>query len=117
MHASAVLISLLAIFVAVAALFPILNWRTAKTYRPSKGDVLEILDAVLSGRVTYLQWDTFICVPIRNDQELEAVRAEVSALDQALFSGTGKEWRGDAGFNELGLQRIRQIRDALREKI
>ena len=119
MHASVVLISLFVIFVAVVVFFRILNWRTAKTYKPTKDEVLEILDAVLSGRVTYLQWDTFICVPIRHDQKLEAVRVEVSALDQdrTLFAGTGQKWRGDAGFNELGLQRIEQIRDTLRGEI
>lgn len=117
MHFSAVLFWVLIAFAVVVAFFRILNWHTAKTYKPTKAEVLEVLDAVLAGRVTYLQWDTFICVPIRHDPELESIRAQCSALDQdkSLFAGMGKKWQGDAGFNELGLRRIRQIRDSLSE--
>jgi hypothetical protein len=64
----------IAFFGTVIVLFAILNWRTAKTYRPTPQHVLHVLDAVLAGTVTYMEWDTFICVPIRHDARLEAVR-------------------------------------------
>jgi uncharacterized membrane protein YgaE (UPF0421/DUF939 family) len=100
------------IVAAIALLFVFLNWRTAKTYKPTKAEVLEILDAVLAGRVTYLQWDTFICVPIRHDPGLEAVRLRCVAMEDepTLFANDHKEW---PGFSTLGLLRIREMRNEL----
>ena len=81
--------------------------------------MLSVLDAVLSGTVTYQAWDEFVCVPIRSDPRLEEVRAKCSALDEdrSLFYKGGKEWRGDAGFNAMGLRWIKEIRDALAEEM
>jgi hypothetical protein len=114
-RALTILAFVLAFVASIALLFVFLNWLTARTYRPTKTDVLNVLDSVLSGTVSYLAWDTFICVPMRHDRELETVRAQCSALDQdkSLFAGMGKERRGHAGFNALGLQRIREIRNRL----
>jgi hypothetical protein len=104
-----------AFFGAVIVLFAVLNWRSAKTYRPTPQHVVHVLDAVLAGTVTYMEWDTFICVPIRHDPRLEAIRLKCTILDQdaSLFAGMGNKWQGDAGFNETGLNRIRGIRDEL----
>ena len=102
------------VIAVVAVLFRFLKFHTTRTYRPSIHQIVSILDAVLAGRVTYQAWDEFICVPIRHNADLERVRLRCVALEaDSYLDKSTREWRGDAGFNEVGLTRIREIRDSL----
>ncbi len=102
------------VIAVVAALFAFLNFRTTRTYRPTVHQIVSILDAVLAGRVTYQAWDEFICVPIRHNADLERVRLRCVALEADSYLDKSRpEWRGDAGFNAVGLARIGEIRDSL----
>ena len=102
------------VIAVLAALFAFLNLRTARTYRPTVDQIVSILDAVLARRVTYRAWDEFICVPIRHNADLELVRLKCVALEADSYLNKSRaEWRGDAGFNAIGLARIGEIRDSL----
>lgn len=106
---------------AIIALFQYLNWKTTKTYRPTPEAILATLDAVLCGSVTYLQWDEFICVPIRHDPLLELVRLECVSLETKELLSTApkeprrKEWPENVGFGQVGLDRVRELRAVVAE--
>lgn len=108
---SIVVVSIVAL---LAALFVLFKFLTARTYRPTADQVASILDAVLASKVTYQAWDKFICVPIRHNADLERIRLACVALEEDCYlEMSGGQGRGDAGFNAMGLARIRDIRGSL----
>jgi hypothetical protein len=82
---STVLFVVVGVIAVLAALFALLNLRTSRTYRPTVDQIVSILDAVLARRVTYREWDEFICVPIRHNADLERVRLECVALETESY--------------------------------
>lgn len=108
--------TLLAIVVAsiVYVIFRFLNWVSGKTYRPTKTQIESNLSRVLNGTMTWDEWDEFICVPIRYNQDLDLIRRQCKALlrDEYTIRNSSKDqmqWI----YNERGLVEIRNLLTSL----
>lgn len=54
----------------------------APTYRPSRPEVLELLQGVLQGTTSRQRWDLFVGLPLRHDPELELIRLRCVVLQE-----------------------------------
>ena len=89
--------ALLLIFVFVALL-------KRPIYRLSRENVINLLELVLSNQATEDDWNVFVEMPIRHDDELESVRKRCFALsEQSGFSGQSKPSFSQAQRQEIAL--------------
>lgn len=87
-----------------------LSFGKAPTYRPSREQVVELLQAVLEGRARQSHWDLFIGMPIRHDEALEAVRVECVTLHEGLDgSAPAREGLDGYIYDRAGRERIADI--------
>ncbi|GGO86521.1 hypothetical protein GCM10011348_37530 [Marinobacterium nitratireducens] len=98
---AAFFVTLLVLCLTAAAL----HFGRSPTYRPSRQEVLALLQGVLEGSTTRERWDLFIGLPMHHDPELEAIRlrcltlqegdddeaAAGEGLDGYLFDRDGRE--------------------------
>jgi hypothetical protein len=102
----------------ISALFWVLSRGRAPTYRPSREQVLALLQGVLDKRTSAEQWDLFVSLPIRHDPELDRVRRRCLALSEGdedhspVSSGLGGYL-----FCRDGRERIADIIEELRQVI
>ena len=98
---------------AVAAIF-ILFWILQKisdrTYRPSPGEIKQILQASLEGRLDWKALDEFSCARIAYDERLDRLRERYNAIldDPASFRGEPSESNATP-FSEQGIARVREL--------
>src|SRR4030043_336139 len=79
--ASVILIVVAGIF----ALFSLLNWWAARTYKPTQTEVAEKLRRVLDGTMTWDEWDEFTCVPMRHNDDLDKFRRRCVEMETSEF--------------------------------
>lgn len=75
---AAFLVTLLILCLMAAAL----HFGRSPTYRPSRAEVLALLQGILQGATTREQWDLFVGLPIHHDPELEAIRRRCLVLQE-----------------------------------
>lgn len=92
-----------------------LTFGKAPTYRPSREQIVALLESVLDGTARQTHWDLFIGMPIQHDEALEAVRVDCVTLHEGL-DGSAPASEGIDGFiyDRAGRERIAQILDKLR---
>lgn len=102
----------------VLAFFKFLELRTAKTYKPSPDEVAEKLRRVLAGTMPWQEWDEFVCVPIRNDDELNSIHLRCAEIqtEEFMWRENGEE-REKWNYNDKGLLVIRALLTTLQERI
>jgi hypothetical protein len=90
----------------------------APTYRPSRAEVLTLLQGVLDGTTTRQRWDLFVGMPLRHDPELEEIRLRCLVLqegdDDTPAAGEGVD---EHLFDRAGRSRLRVIVDDLQQLI
>lgn len=64
----------------------------APVYRLEKPNLIRLFELALAGEATESDWDVFLEIPIRYDEELEAIRVECVELTE----------NGDAAINSQG---------------
>lgn len=98
---AAFVVTLLILCLMAAAL----HFGRSPIYRPSRAEVLALLQGVLNGTTTREQWDLFVGLPMHHDPELEDIRrcclvlqegnddepAAGEGLDGYLFDRAGRE--------------------------
>nr|WP_067291542.1 hypothetical protein [Marinobacterium profundum] len=82
----------------------------APTYRPSRAEILALLQGVLDCTTTQQRWDLYVGMPMRHDPELEAIRLRCLLLQE----GDEKEPAAGEGidnylFDRAGRERLRII--------
>jgi hypothetical protein len=90
----------------------------APTYRPSRAEVLALLQGVLDGTTTRQQWDLYVGMPLRHDPELEEIRLRCLVLQE----GNDREPAAGEGidehlFDRAGRARLGVIVDDLKRLI
>ncbi|ANG64478.1 hypothetical protein A8C75_19720 [Marinobacterium aestuarii] len=90
----------------------------APTYRPSRAEILALLQGVLEGTTTWQRWDLYVGMPMRHDPELEAIRLRCLVLQE----GDDNEPAAGEGidgylFDRAGRERLRSIVDDLTDLI
>jgi len=111
---AAFLVTLLVLCLMAAAL----HFGRSPTYRPSRAEVLELLQGVLHGATTREQWDLFVGLPMHHDPELEAIRHRCLVLQE----GDDEERPAGEGldgylFDRAGRGRLAAIIDELQRLI
>lgn len=101
-------ISLVLFGVVIAAFLTYLR----PTYRVNASQLIVLFDQVLAGRASAQDWLVFTAMPIRYDPDLEALRLECVALEQAHFLGDASRFL----FDSAGIEAIRLMRQALLER-
>jgi hypothetical protein len=94
----------------ILTLFWILQRISDHTYRPSPGEIKEILQASLEGRLAWKALDEFSCVRIAYDPRLDRLRARYNAIldDPASFLGEATESNATP-FSQQGAARVREL--------
>lgn len=85
-------------------------WLKARpSYRVNRGQVLRLLDLVLSNQANLNDWLAFTSVPIYYDPRLEAIRRRCQVLEETeLLGGSSAHL-----FTQRGLAQLRAIRAEL----
>lgn len=95
-----------------------LSFGKPPTYRPSREQVVELLEAVVAGTARPSHWDLFIGMPIQHDAALEAVRVECVTLHEGLDgSAPAREGLDGYIYDRAGRARIADILQNLRRVI
>ena len=111
----AICVGLLFVFLAF---FKFLDIRTAQTYKPSPEEVAEKLRRVLAGTMPWQEWDEFVCVPIRYDEELNYIHLRCAEMQTEAFTWReNEEDREKWIYNDTGLASVRDLLAALRKQI
>ena len=81
-----------------------------RTYRPSPGEIKQILQASLEGRLDWNALDEFSCVRIAYDQRLDRLRERYNAIldDPASFLVEATESNATP-FSEQGVARVPEL--------
>ena len=98
--------------------FAFLNWLTARTYKPSRQEVTDVLRRVQDGTMSWYEWDEFVCVPMRHDALLEEIRQACATMETAEYKC--RENLEDAEkwiYNQKGLQEVRRVLERLEQQI
>ncbi len=95
-----------------------LHFGRSPMYRPSRPEVLELLQGVVEGSTSRERWDLFIGLPMHHDPELEAIRRRCLALQE----GDDDEYAAGEGldgylFDRDGRERMARIVADLRHLI
>lgn len=92
-----------------------LSFGKVPTYRPSRDQVVALLEGLLNGSATHSQWDLFIGMPIQHDEALEAVRVNCVILHEGL-DGSDPAREGIDGYiyDRAGREKIAKILEDLR---
>lgn len=95
-----------------------LTFGKAPTYRPSREQIVALLESVLEGTARQSHWDLFIGMPIQHDEALEAVRVQCVTLHEGL-DGSDPAREGIDGYiyDRAGRERIASILQNLRKVI
>ena len=95
-----------------------LTFGKAPTYRPSRDQIVALLESVLAGTARQGHWDLFIGMPIQHDEALEAVRVQCVILHEGL-DGSNPAQEGLDGYiyDRAGRERIASILQNLRDVI
>lgn len=95
-----------------------LSFGRAPTYRPSRDQVVGLLQALLDGTASASQWDLFIGMPIQHDEVLESVRVECVTLHEGLDgSAPAREGLDGYIYDRAGRERIARILEDLQRVI
>ena len=78
----------------------------APTYRPSRTEVLALLQGILDGTTTRQQWDLYVGMPLRHDPELEEIRLRCLVLQE----GDDREPAAGEGIDEHLFDRAWRVR-------
>lgn len=95
-----------------------LHFGRSPTYRPSRPEILELLQGVLDGVTSRQRWELFIGLPIIHDSELEQIRRRCLILQE----GDDDEPAAGEGldgylFDRAGRARLTRIVEDLRTLI
>lgn len=100
----------------LAGLVAALMFGRTPSYRPDRGEVLSLLNAVAEGRADADRWYLFLSIPVTHDPELESIRRACVVVDE----GDEDHEPALSGLNIYdlkGRERIRRIADELEEMI
>ena len=102
----------------VVALVLALAFGRAPTYRPTREQIIALLEGVLDGTTDHVRWDLFIGMAIQHDEILEAARVQCVILHEGL-DGQIPARPGLDGFiyDREGRERIKEILDELKQII
>ncbi|KAA0874599.1 hypothetical protein [Nitrincola tapanii] len=83
-------------------------------YRPSRVEVLKILQALESGELAQEQWDMFLGYPISHDPDLEEIRRDLILIHE----GDGVDLPAGSGidgyiYDRSGRARVLKVREKL----
>jgi hypothetical protein len=91
-----------------------LHFGRSPAYRPTRSEILAILQGVLDGRTSRQSWDLFVGLPMHHDPELERIRRRCLSLqegdDDEPAAGEGVD---DYLFDRAGRARLMDIIDDL----
>lgn len=76
------LLTFLLTLALIGALVWVLSRSRTSRYRPTRQQVVTLLQAVLEGTALQSQWDLFIGYPLYHDPELEQIRLRCVALNE-----------------------------------
>ena len=95
-----------------------LTFGKAPTYRPTREQIVTLLEGVLAGTARQSHWDLFIGMPIQHDEALEAVRVQCVTLHEGLDgSDPAREGLDGYIYDRAGRERIARILQNLRDVI
>lgn len=113
-----ILITFLFSLIVIGLLAIVVARSPRSRYRPSRADVVALLQAVINGTAQQAQWDLFIGYPMHHDPELDRIRLRCAALTQGdpdtepMASGLG-----DYLFDRAGREQIAEVLKQLQELI
>lgn len=87
-------------------------WKFATpVYRVGKGNIITLLDLVVTGHATEADWNVFESYPIRHDDELARIQQRCLEIAEQEYTG-GKHYL----FTSVGLRALEKILTELREE-
>ena len=95
---------------AVFVFFLFLQWLSDRTYRPSRTDIRQILEASLEGRLDVQALDEFSCVRIAYDARLDRLRQRYNTNLEDPACWLGEITKENATpLSEQGRARVREL--------
>ena len=96
--------------IAAVLLYVILQWRSDKTYKPSKSEIREIIQASINGSITLHEFDTFSNVRIAYDKDLENIRNKYNDIVGNTENINNEATEDDVtSLNTVGKERLENL--------
>lgn len=85
-------------------------------YRLEKTNIVALLNLVIEGKATDNDWEVFLGVPIRHNDELEAVRMQCAEISEREYTGGSGLIKSGYLFTEKGIEEVKAILAELTEE-
>ncbi len=70
-------------------------------YRLEKKNIIVLLTSVIEGQATENDWEVFLGVPIRHNEQLEAIRMQCYEISEQEYIGNPSHLLTDKGIEEV----------------
>ena len=78
-------------------------------YRLEKSNIVALLKLVVEGKATDNDWEVFLGVPIRHNDELEAVRMRCSEISEREYIGGSGSLKSKHLLTQKGIEEVEII--------
>ncbi|WP_207062374.1 hypothetical protein [Motiliproteus sp. SC1-56] len=112
------LVTFLLSLALIAGVLWVLTRSRAPAYRPTRQQVLALLDGVQDKGTSSEQWDMFVSLPIHHDPPLDAIRRRCVALSEGdAERAPARSGIGGYLFDREGRAQVAACAEALRQLI
>jgi len=105
-----VLLIIVSVLVSLLLFFRALQWLSDRTYKPSKSEIKEIIQASIDGKLSYVKYDEFSCVKIAYDKDLDNIREKYNEIveNPEYFDGE-MTYENMTPLNDLGKNKLKEL--------
>lgn len=97
-------------FAVAITIFWLLQWRSDKTYRPTKEQIRKILLSSIEDTIDQGTFDEFSCVRIAYNRELDAIREKYNQIvNNPEYIDTVISPELVVSLNEIGKSKLREL--------
>jgi hypothetical protein len=78
-------------------------------YRLEKTNIVALLNLVIEGKATDNDWEVFLGMPIRHNDELEAIRMRCSEISEREYIGGSSSIKSKHLLTEKGIEEVKNL--------
>jgi len=110
-------IIIIIVFVLLVAIFWALQFISDKNYKPTKQEILDIIQKTIDGNIDLSKFDEFTSVRISYNRQLDAIREKYNTIvdNKEYFSESDITKENVAPLNEQGKNKLRILLEELNE--
>lgn len=82
-------------------------------YRLEKSNIVALLNLVVEGKATDNDWEVFLGVPIRHNDDLEVIRIRCSEISEREYIGGSGSIKSKHLLTEKGIEEVKNLLEEL----